>query len=707
MSTRRIAAAALVVLASLCVVLALLAGYARTAILDSGQFANRATAALGDQPVRDLIATKITDEAVLRANRDLVAVRPLVQSAASAIVGSSAFRGLFHKAVRDLHRTVFTHDRNTATLTLADVGVLLAAAIERFQPDLAEQVPVSLDIQLDTGTEGADALDLGGLADGFQELALVLAIAALLLMIGGVLLTPDRRRGVVHAGIGVAVAGAVVVVAYQVGRSVTLGAFSSPDEAAAAGAVFDHFLQDLRTWALVMIACGTVAAAAAASLLRPVDVRRPLRRAWDVVVAVPATPWRRALRAIAFVVAGVLIIVERRFVLEAALVLVGVFVLYQGVEELLRMIAERTPARPAEGGEERPRRVAVGPLVAGTVAVAIVALIVAGLVASGGTRAASAIAPDTCNGHAELCDRTIDEVAFAGTHNAMSAATNDDWLFAQQERFLGDQLRDGVHALLIDAYHGQRIGGNVRTNLAPDKTRADLVAELGEEGVEAAERIRDRIVGRGGEPGPEEIWLCHGFCELGAAKLVDGLREVRDFVVSNPHEVLIIVIQDEGPTPAEIAGAFESSGLMPYVYTGPAGPPWPTLRELIDSGERVIVMAEDEAGGDAYPWYHAAYELMQETPYHFTKPGELSCAENRGPADASLFLLNHWIDTSPAPRPSNAAKVNAYDVLLARARECQRERGLMPNVIAVDFYRTGDLLRVVDTLNGVGEEDAP
>jgi hypothetical protein len=27
----------------------------------------------------------------------------------------------------------------------------------------------------------------------------------------------------------------------------------------------------------------------------------------------------------------------------------------------------------------------------------------------------------------------------------------------------------------------------------------------------------------------------------------------------------------------------------------------------------------------------------------------------------------------------------------------------MPNIIAVDFYRTGDLLTVVNALNGVGE----
>ena len=52
------------------------------------------------------------------------------------------------------------------------------------------------------------------------------------------------------------------------------------------------------------------------------------------------------------------------------------------------------------------------------------------------------------------------------------------------------------------------------------------------------------------------------------------------------------------------------------------------------------------------------------------------------------------------PRPSNAAVVNAYDALLRRARTCERIRGRRVNLLAVDFYREGDLLRVARTLNG-------
>ena len=39
------------------------------------------------------------------------------------------------------------------------------------------------------------------------------------------------------------------------------------------------------------------------------------------------------------------------------------------------------------------------------------------------------------------------------------------------------------------------------------------------------------------------------------------------------------------------------------------------------------------------------------------------------------------------PKPSDAAKVNAYAPLLARARECERIRHHLPNLLAVNFYK--------------------
>lgn len=699
MRARRIGAWVLLALAAVATVVALLAGYARMTVLDGDQFAERTVAALRKPAVRDAVAREITAQAI-NADRDLVAIRPLVESAAGAVVGTPAFQSLLRTAARDLHRTVFTHDRSTATLTIANVGVLLASALERLDAEHEARLPPGFAARISAGAEALDALDAADVVAAIEELAWLAAAAAVLLIAGAIALAPQRQRAVVQAGIAVALAGGAVTLALQIGRAELLASDGLPLDRAAAGAVWDAFLGDLATWALVTLGAGTIVAAAAASLLRPVDVRRPLARAWALVSTVPRTPWLRVARAVALIAAGALIVVERQWMLDVALVLAGVFVLYQGVEELLRMIAEATAPR---GGAAAARDGGPGrrpaPWVAGGVAAVGIVVLLAALVGSGATRPATASAVvTTCNGHAELCDRPLNEVAFAATHNAMSGY--EDWLFVQHEAPIGDQLRDGVRALMIDVYFGRDGGGKVLTELTDEQRRA-AAREIGPAGARAALRVRDALLAGDAADGPRGVWMCHGFCEVGARPLVDGLREVTEFVVAHPDAVVLIIFQDEGPRAADIAEAVEESGLAPFVWRGRLGPPWPTMREMIDAGGRVALMFEHGPADPRVPWYHDAYAVMQETPYHFTRPSEMSCAPNRGPADADFFLINHWIDTSPAPRPSNAAKVNVREVLLRRARRCERVRGLMPNVLAVDFYRTGDLLRVVDELNGV------
>jgi len=168
------------------------------------------------------------------------------------------------------------------------------------------------------------------------------------------------------------------------------------------------------------------------------------------------------------------------------------------------------------------------------------------------------------------------------------------------------------------------------------------------------------------------------------------------------------VVQD-AVEPEDFVAEVEEARLDDLAYTGPVGGAWPTLQQLIDRGERVVFLAEERAGGA--PWFHLAYEeALQETPFTFRGAAALtdpanrveSCAANRGPDSAPLLLLNHWVAMEPLPLPSDAEKVNAFEPLLARARECERIRGQIPNLIAVNFYRRGDLFRVVDTLNGVG-----
>jgi hypothetical protein len=170
---------------------------------------------------------------------------------------------------------------------------------------------------------------------------------------------------------------------------------------------------------------------------------------------------------------------------------------------------------------------------------------------------------------------------------------------------------------------------------------------------------------------------------------------------------VLVVVNQDSITPQDFVSAVDKAGLGGMAYRGPVDRPFPTLRRMIDSNQRVVFLAEEKAG--AAPWYRLAYRsAVKETPYHFPRTGDLtapgrvdgSCKPNRGPENAPLFLVNHWISTDPVPRPSDARTVNAYKPLTARLRACRRIRRHLPNLVAVNFYRQGDVFRAVDTLNG-------
>jgi hypothetical protein len=319
------------------------------------------------------------------------------------------------------------------------------------------------------------------------------------------------------------------------------------------------------------------------------------------------------------------------------------------------------------------------------VAAGATAAVVVGLVAWVVPARAASSEAQACNGHPGLCGHRYDEVVHAATHNSMSSP-DVVMVWPEHDGDIRSQLDAGVRALLIDTHHWTPLVSDEQLTAAepflPPPVAEEVFARLGP--------LREERDG---------TFLCHNQCSLGAIALVDALGTVREFLDENPDEVVTLIIQD-AITPAETADAFSDAGLDGYLHEHELGTPWTTLGELIDRGERLVVFAETE--GPPPGWYHQAFEHMQDTPYDFPQPEGFNCARNRGDPDASLFLLNHWVSRpDSAPDRATAVDVNRHDVIVDRARTCERERGGMVNYVAVDFYSLGDLTGAVDTLNGV------
>jgi len=693
-------------------VVALVLSYAGRAVLRSQPFADRVTAALSDGAVQADVADHLAD-AVVRGNGDLVAIRPLIRSVAGGVVASPAFAAVFHRAVLEAHAAVVGEHRPAVLVNVADAAVLIQGVLTRLVPGAAAAVGAER-------TEGVFDVRLPGVvrdvvraAQAVYRAAWVLALAAVLIAVAALWASRDRARTARHLGVSLMLGGLLVIAAYVVGGAVvqqTAPAGRGP----AAGAVWGVLAGGLRTEALWLAGAGSVVAGAASMVVSTGDGESliPRRLAERVGLRLDGGP-ARSLLAVAL---GIAVLLEPGPAVIVAAVGVGLLALAVGVAGTLQWATGSggQVRRSASGARDAGgRRLAGAAVHAGgvlrrvsPVAVAVIALGGAlAIIAFAGGDGAPAAPPLTCNGSAILCGRRLNDVAFAATHNSFASVTIPTFLFGQQDGTIADQLQYGIRGFLIDTYYGFPTRDRVRTDTTSLPKRTVAVAQLGEPAVQAAESIRARV---GSQPtGPRSVYLCHGFCELGAVPLAFTLGELRAFLVANPGEVVIIINQDEGVTPADIAAAFHQAGLDDLLYRGALGP-FPTLREMIDSGQRLVVMAENDAG--QIPWYHLAYQhALQETPFRFTTTAALTnpaglagtCKPNRGPHSAPMFLLNNWVDTTPVPRPSNAARVNAYDTLLRRAQTCERIRHQLPNIIAVDFYRHGDVLGVVRALNRI------
>jgi hypothetical protein len=318
------------------------------------------------------------------------------------------------------------------------------------------------------------------------------------------------------------------------------------------------------------------------------------------------------------------------------------------------------------------------------------ALVALALVPTSTAARAGAAAP-LCNGEAQLCSRSLGDVAFATTHNSM-ASTADGFVPPNQRRSMQSQLAHGIRGLQIDAYFGTPRRGRVSTDLSGPLGQA---TDLPPAAARTARQLHRRL---GAPPAGTkyEVYLCHVFCEIGAVRMVREMKVIRRFLDAHPREVLVMVIEDHVP-PAALLDVLRAAGLESELAPTDPTTPLPTLGEMIERGTRLQVSLENGADPPLLP--NAFAGLVEETPFTFHRPRRLeqpaSCADHRGTAHAPVFQFNHWV--TPA-EPFTAARVNT-SLLRERIAECTRVRGRGPTLVAVDFAEQGDVLGVVERLN--------
>jgi hypothetical protein len=697
-------------------------GWATGTVADRDEFSTRTVELLESAAIRTQLAEQLADEIVENGPSTLVSYRAVLVLVIETVVQTDAFKGIFQQAVRSAHDAVFDTDADSIVLNLADSLGIIVGTLQVTAPDVAKQIPANITDLAVQVTEQVRALQLGQVAQDLDDLLGTMFLVGIVAVGASIIVAHKRRNAVLRVGIGLVVIAALGLVAMQLGRYLGTRGISDPGLRAAVRSSVNLLTADLQTLLITTAIIGLlIAALANASARENRRLQLSTARSWFErrVLAPPKTSLGRVGRGIAFVLVGLVVLSDPGTWITFAVGITAAWIIYLGLTEVILVVGRaRTPV-PAtasasagdstrDGGSDRERGAGLRWGRIAALATALVLVIVAGaVVATRSARSTAQAAGEVeCNGYADLCDRTVDEVVFATSHNSMSAVREPGWLFGEHFGGIRAQLEYGIRGFLIDTHYGVPSGLRtpgidtpvILTDAAAEIGRDQLTEPSSAQQTQQLEQIsKNAPVGVSGAQ--RDVYLCHNYCELGATKLSDALGQVQQFLVQNPNEVIVLFLEDY-VTPNDMASAFATSGLADHVYTSDARQPLPTLRTMIDAGQQVLVLSEHMGGTPG--WYRPGFEVSEETPYTFATVDDFSCAANRGGTGKPLFLLNHWL-TSGAPDVDASTRANSYDVLMGRIEKCQRERDRRVNLVAVNFYDRGDLLRVVNDLNGVSE----
>lgn len=272
-AARRFAAGAVTALASVAILVALLAHSANQTLVSPG-FSGRALSVVRSGPVEALIVDNVTQRVVLDLGAP-ASVQPLIQSGVRDALSNPQVTREIRTAATLLQSELVSGAANTLTLTLPGVGSTVASRIQPVSPQLAAVVSrIGTITVLSVPIPSAAATPLHDLATAAQQSTLLLVLAVALIALA-LVVSPDRRRTVRAIAVGAIASGLIAVGLYLLGRGLVVNQFSSPDARTAAGTAWSVYVGGLESAGLVLAAIGAAVAVAATVAL--IAARGPRR----------------------------------------------------------------------------------------------------------------------------------------------------------------------------------------------------------------------------------------------------------------------------------------------------------------------------------------------------------------------------------------------------------------------------------------------
>jgi len=263
----------LVVLAVLAVVAGVFTFWLQTTIADEDRFVDTFAPLPKDQAVATALSERLTDELIVEGDVATVVeqnlpsdlsflaapitagLQTLTADVADGLIRSDGFSGIWQGALRVSHKaaSAVMSTGGKVSIDLNEAADEVVAALEdrgiTLLSDQEIDLPEIVIFQNDQLEEAAETLEF------IDTLGWFVPLLAVILIIGAIWVSTDRRRTTAVVGFGSAIGLLITLVIVRVLRAATVGDIDDETERAAAEAVWDTTLRFYRQamWALIIL----------------------------------------------------------------------------------------------------------------------------------------------------------------------------------------------------------------------------------------------------------------------------------------------------------------------------------------------------------------------------------------------------------------------------------------------------------------------
>jgi len=240
-----------------------------------------------------------------------------------------------------------------------------------------------------------------------------------------------------------------------------------------------------------------------------------------------------------------------------------------------------------------------------------------------------------------------------------------------------------------------------------------------------------------------DIVLCHVSCALGSVSLGETLDVFREFLASNPREVVTIFWElgydmrvnpstaDTSLLRQKLNHTMHSSQLVAFAHvqqlllsantTGGSAAPeqiarwpeWPTLRTMISRGKRLVIFTDClycDNNNDGWENYMHSHVVQTSFKMWDITSLDRACTVGNGWHESRmLVVVNHFtalgaLGMSGATFGKHSAinffaNINNNPFFAQRILSCMEDLYVFPSFIAVDFWESSDVLEVTNMIN--------